>query len=307
MAPSSLVASGATESTIQLTWTKATDNVGVREYDIYRVGVSKKLGSTSASLSYTVSGLRPGTSYSFYVKARDAAKNVSPSSPVAQMSTVSTYAPPNWSSCPGGYVALTYDDGPNDGTAALLAEFKKYGVRVTYFDVGDHMAARPVLTRLQYDGGGNSVQNHTWDHQSLTGESTGTPPLTDAQIRSEFTRTTDVITATGLPAPTQFRPPYGATNDGVRSAAAPLLEIGWTNDTNDWQGPSARVVADRVLAAPSGGIVLMHDGRANTTEALQPIVVGLLAQGRCPGRIVPSTTPHTVWPGWVYNAVGAAW
>lgn len=76
-APTNLVASGTTSSSTNLSWTAATDNVGVSGYDIY--SGATLLGST-ATTSYTVSGLSASTTYSFTVKAKDAAGNVSAAS-----------------------------------------------------------------------------------------------------------------------------------------------------------------------------------------------------------------------------------
>lgn len=59
-------------TSIDLTWTTATDNVGVTGYDVYVGGVLH--GSTS-STSYSATGLAQLTQYSIYVKAKDAAGN----------------------------------------------------------------------------------------------------------------------------------------------------------------------------------------------------------------------------------------
>ena len=74
-APTGLVAPGVTEKSISLSWTAATDNVGVVKYDIYRDGV--KISSvTGASYTDTI-GLQPKTAYKYKVRAFDAAGNAS--------------------------------------------------------------------------------------------------------------------------------------------------------------------------------------------------------------------------------------
>ena len=84
-----LSASGTTQRTTNLSWTAATDNVGVTGYDVYKNGVL--LGSTTTATTYAVSGLTYATTYTFTVKAKDAAGNVS----VASNSvTVTTLTPP---------------------------------------------------------------------------------------------------------------------------------------------------------------------------------------------------------------------
>ena len=81
-----LAASGTTVSSTNLSWSGSTDNIGVTGYDVYKN--STLLGSTT-STSYAVSGLSAATTYSFYVKAKDAAGNVSVASNSVSVTTLS--------------------------------------------------------------------------------------------------------------------------------------------------------------------------------------------------------------------------
>jgi len=83
-APTGLTASGTTSSSTTLSWAASTDNVGVAGYDVYRNG--SQIATTGAT-SYTDSGLAPATSYSYTVKAYDAAGNVSAASNTAAVTT----------------------------------------------------------------------------------------------------------------------------------------------------------------------------------------------------------------------------
>ncbi len=83
-APTSLAASGTTGTTTNLTWTASTDNVAVTGYDIYQ-GTTLKGSSTTTS--YNVTGLTALTTYSFTVKAKDAAGNVSAASNAVSVTT----------------------------------------------------------------------------------------------------------------------------------------------------------------------------------------------------------------------------
>ncbi|WP_136669107.1 M4 family metallopeptidase [Flavobacterium sp. H122] len=85
--PANLAASGTTSSSTTLSWTASTDNVGVTGYDVYQ---GSTLLATVASTSYTVTGLTASTAYSFSVKAKDAAGNVSASSNVVNVTTSGT-------------------------------------------------------------------------------------------------------------------------------------------------------------------------------------------------------------------------
>ncbi|TML47538.1 MAG: fibronectin type III domain-containing protein [Actinobacteria bacterium] len=73
-APGALTKSAASTSSVSLSWTASSDNVGVTGYNVYQD--STLVGSTS-STSYTVGSLACGTGYTFGVEARDAAGNVS--------------------------------------------------------------------------------------------------------------------------------------------------------------------------------------------------------------------------------------
>jgi endo-1,4-beta-xylanase len=89
--PAGLVASGTTSSSISLTWTASTDNVGVTGYQVLRApgtsGGSFAQAGTSASPSFTNTGLPAGTTYRYQVRAVDAAGNVSPVSNTVTAST----------------------------------------------------------------------------------------------------------------------------------------------------------------------------------------------------------------------------
>ncbi|ATE54663.1 cellulase family glycosylhydrolase [Actinosynnema pretiosum] len=76
-APTGLAVGTTTASSVALSWQAATDDVGVTGYDVYRGGA--KVG-TSATTSYVDTGLSGATTYSYSVRARDAAGNTSAAS-----------------------------------------------------------------------------------------------------------------------------------------------------------------------------------------------------------------------------------
>jgi bacillolysin len=86
-APTSLAASGTTATTTNLSWTAATDNVGVTGYDVYQ---GTTLKSSVTGTTYAVTGLTASTAYTFSVKAKDAAGNISASSNVVNVTTTGT-------------------------------------------------------------------------------------------------------------------------------------------------------------------------------------------------------------------------
>ncbi|MFC0108480.1 PQQ-dependent sugar dehydrogenase [Kibdelosporangium aridum] len=102
--PGNLNSPRKTATTVDLAWTRSTDNVGVSGYEISRDDVQSGTADGSAT-STTVVGLTAGTAYRFKIRARDAAGNVS------AFSNEITVTPSN--SGPSGV--------PNPGTVTTLA------------------------------------------------------------------------------------------------------------------------------------------------------------------------------------------
>ncbi|MFN8195273.1 MAG: endo alpha-1,4 polygalactosaminidase [Nocardioidaceae bacterium] len=78
-APTGVTVTGATASSVSLSWTASTDNVGVTGYEVFQ-GAGATPVVTTTGTTATVTGLAAATSYSFTVKARDAAGNRSAAS-----------------------------------------------------------------------------------------------------------------------------------------------------------------------------------------------------------------------------------
>jgi len=83
-APSNLQGDNITKTSLDLNWAASTDNVEVKAYILYRNGINHL---TTTSTSFNVSGLEPGTNYSFKVSAKDAAENESDFSNVLEIKT----------------------------------------------------------------------------------------------------------------------------------------------------------------------------------------------------------------------------
>ena len=92
-APGNLISTGQTFNSISLAWDASTDNIGVTGYNIYQGATLA--GSVGGTINtFTVNSLNPNTSYSFTVKAKDAAGNISPASNQLTISTkADTQAP----------------------------------------------------------------------------------------------------------------------------------------------------------------------------------------------------------------------
>jgi hypothetical protein len=102
---------------VNLSWTAASDNIGVVGYEVYRSGEATPI-ATVTSLGYTVSGLASGTSYTFEVKAKDAANLLSAAATVS----VTTLGFDHWLAAHGltGQTTADSDGGGLDN----FAEFR---------------------------------------------------------------------------------------------------------------------------------------------------------------------------------------
>ncbi|MGG4127061.1 glycosyl hydrolase family 18 protein [Paenibacillus illinoisensis] len=82
--PGNARSTGVTASSVTLAWNASTDNVGVTGYNVYN---GTNLVTSVTGTTATISGLAPGTSYTFTVKAKDAAGNLSAASNSVTVST----------------------------------------------------------------------------------------------------------------------------------------------------------------------------------------------------------------------------
>ena len=83
--PANLVASSTTTTGTTISWTASTDNVAVTGYDVYRDGAYVQ---TVTALAFADTNLSANTSYSYTVKAHDAAGNVSAASAALGVTTL---------------------------------------------------------------------------------------------------------------------------------------------------------------------------------------------------------------------------
>ena len=102
--PTNLTASNVADTTVDLSWNASTDNVGVTGYDVYQGATN--LG-TVAGTTAQVTGLTANTSYTFSVRAKDAAGNESGAS---NSVNVTTTGGGGGSGCSGGIASFPYSE-----------------------------------------------------------------------------------------------------------------------------------------------------------------------------------------------------
>jgi cellulose synthase/poly-beta-1,6-N-acetylglucosamine synthase-like glycosyltransferase/peptidoglycan/xylan/chitin deacetylase (PgdA/CDA1 family) len=189
-----------------------------------------------------------------------------------------------------GWVALTFDDGP-DGrwTPKILDILKQKHAPATFFDIGKNMAAKPGLVARELREGHN-VGNHTWTHPNI-----GEIPAAQTAVELSATqRLFETITGRSM---RLFRPPYfGDAEPSTPREVAPLLDaqsqgylsVGLRIDTDDWKKPDPSHIIDTAIARLAdrdqrpGQVILLHDSggdRSRTVAALPVLIDALRAHG----------------------------
>ncbi|RTY95986.1 M4 family metallopeptidase [Flavobacterium sp. GT3R68] len=167
--PTSLTASGTTTTTTNLSWGASTDNVGVTGYNVYKGAV---LLTTVTGTTYTATGLTAATAYTFSVKAKDAAGNVSASSNVVNVTTQAstvTYCVSKGNSVADEYIdyvniggiANTTGGNAGYGNFTNLVGNVPYGSNTILFSAGFSGAAYTEYWKIWIDYNKNGVFDTT--------------------------------------------------------------------------------------------------------------------------------------------------
>ncbi|SKB55713.1 Peptidoglycan/xylan/chitin deacetylase, PgdA/CDA1 family [Parapedobacter luteus] len=146
-------------------------------------------------------------------------------------------------------IFLTFDDGPiPDVTPGIINTLKNYGVKATFFCVGENIKKHPDLFDTLLENG-HRIGNHTYNH--LNGWKT------KDEIYLENVLQCQQLTQTNL-----FRPPYGR---GTRAQYATLRKdyeiIMWDVLSGDFDTKLApeKCLRNVINHARNGSIVVFHD------------------------------------------------
>ncbi|MFF5182213.1 glycosyl hydrolase family 18 protein [Streptomyces sp. NPDC000345] len=131
-APGTPTASGITDTSVKLAWSAATDDKGVKNYDVLRDGA--KVATVTAT-SYTDTGLTAGTDYSYTVQARDTADQTGPVSGVVAVHTTGGTTPP-----------------PTTGSKVKLGYFTEWGIYGRNYNVKNLVTSGSAakITHINY-------------------------------------------------------------------------------------------------------------------------------------------------------------
>lgn len=151
--------------------------------------------------------------------------------------------------------ALTFDDGPSpSSTPVLLDLLVRYGLRATFFVVGEKAAKHPeLIDRIIAEG--HTLGNHSWKHDPFL------------MLRSEKTLAKDIHDTQELLSkwsvqPLVFRPPIGITGPRLAGvlAAEGLLTVNFSCRAFDRGNRDVRNLAAKILKRlQAGDIIMLHD------------------------------------------------
>jgi len=178
-------------------------------------------------------------------------------------------------------IALTFDDGPSEGTPQLLDVLAAHRAPATFFQCGANVARLPAVARLVREAG-HEIGNHSYTHPLLCFRSPGF-------IAEELRRAQDTIAQHTGAVPAWFRAPFGVRWFGLDRAqrSLGLTAVMWTVIGYDWNRKADAVVERLAGGVSNGAILCLHDGRelrakpdiGVTVEAVRRLVPMLLERG----------------------------
>lgn len=179
---------------------------------------------------------------------------------------------------PENLCALTFDDGPSPNTGELLDMLDGYGIKATFFLLGQNARHFPDMVR-RMAAEGHEIGNHTWSHPNLR-------VCRYERQFNELTETDRLLRSLGA-TPLYMRPPYGNFDERTIEIANDLGVdiILWSLDSHDWKSlpeDYAKLRSTRGTIYEDGalrGIFLFHDTHRTTVQDLPKIIANLKAGG----------------------------
>ncbi|HHY10997.1 MAG TPA: polysaccharide deacetylase family protein [Firmicutes bacterium] len=177
---------------------------------------------------------------------------------------------------PDKRICLTFNDGPDPTTTpGILAVLDEYGIKATFFVIGEKARKHPELVR-EIAEKGHVIGVHGYEHKALAG-------LTPREVQTGLQMAQTCVMQVSGQKPYLYRPPYGIL-DAIQVREAQKLGMAvlmWTNIGGaDLGARSPQEVLERVLAcARDGSIILLHEGLPHTAKALSEIISSLARMG----------------------------
>ena len=225
-APTNVTATAASSTQINLSWTASTDNVGVTGYRIEScagVGCSTfaQIATTTTAITYSNTGLVASTSYSYRIRATDAAGNLSAYSTVA---TIATQPPPD-------------TQPPTAPTSPLASAISTSQINVSWTASTDNVGVTGY--RVERCAGASCTSFAQIATPVTTGYSdTGLSASTSYSYRI---RATDAVgnlspysttVSASTPAP-DTQPPTTPTNPAAAGTSTSQINVSWSASTDN--------------------------------------------------------------------------
>jgi len=194
-------------------------------------------------------------------------------------------------------VVLTFDDGPwPRNTPAVLKALTDNCAKATFFEIGEHAMWHPEIAK-QVAAAGMTIGSHTWSHKDLA-KNPYASDLDQAKAEIEMGVSAVYIAVDGLVAPFFRFPalqhtPVLLSYLGERNIASFSTDI----DSFDFQMRRPEQVIQSVMAKlqqRGKGIILMHDFRPATAEAMPELLRQLKAGGYKVVHMVPKAPLATL-------------
>ena len=195
-------------------------------------------------------------------------------------------------------VLLTFDDGPWPGnTPAVLKTLADECLKATFFEIGEHATWHPEITK-QVIAAGMTVGTHTWSHKDLA-RNPYAKDIEQAKAEIEMGISAVHMAAGGGKVAPFFRfpalqhPPQLLSYLAERNIAVFSTDI----DSRDFKLHKPEEVIKSVMSQlekHGKGIILMHDFKHHTAEALPELIRQLKASGYKVVHMVPKGEVTTV-------------
>jgi peptidoglycan/xylan/chitin deacetylase (PgdA/CDA1 family) len=196
-------------------------------------------------------------------------------------------------------VVLTFDDGPWPGnTPAVLKALADECLKATFFEIGEHATWHPEITK-QVLAAGMIVGTHTWSHKDLARN----PYAKDIeQAKAEIEMGVSAVHMAAADAgkvapffrfPALQHPPQLLSYLAERNIGVFSTDI----DSRDFKLHKPEEVIKSVMSQlekHGKGIILMHDFKRHTAEALPELLRQLKAGGYKVVHMVPKGEVTTV-------------
>jgi peptidoglycan/xylan/chitin deacetylase (PgdA/CDA1 family) len=179
------------------------------------------------------------------------------------------------------HIFLSFDDGPQEQTEAVLDFLKKHELKANFFCIGKHLDENPKLAQRLFNEG-HFIGNHSYSH------TVNFPMKSEQDIVEELKQTNSIIESYTGKTCHFFRPPFGVSNPTIAKAVAKpgMICVGWSIrsfDTKDKNGIKAVNKIKRNLK--SGDIVLLHDHSSHILTILEELAPFLKEQNYKTQRI----------------------